>query len=170
MKFEVELTTPTGKSMHSVELARLEKGYAISLNGRPVAADVVQIAPYVFSVLLAGHSFELHIAPAENGILKLQYGPHEFSAEVDDPRAWKGRKHSTIEIEGQQQIVAPMPGKVVRLLVKAGDVVQAGQGLLVIEAMKMQNEIRSPKTGKVERMLAEEGQTVTAGKLLAVVG
>ena len=170
MKFQVELTTSAGKQLHAVELARSEKGYSVSLNGHPVSADVVQIAPYVLSVLLGGQSFELHITPGENGVLKLQYGPHEFSAQVDDPRAWKGRKHSAIEMEGQQQIVAPMPGKVVRLLVKAGDAVEAGQGLLVIEAMKMQNEIRSPKNGKVERMLAQEGQTVTAGKLLAIVG
>ena len=60
-----------------------------------------------------------------------------------------------------------MPGKVVRLLVKVGDHVEAGQGLLVVEAMKMQNEIRSPKTGTVERLLAQEGQPVNAGEILA---
>ena len=62
-----------------------------------------------------------------------------------------------------------MPGKVVRVLVKAGDAVKAGQGLLVIEAMKMQNEIRSPKSGTVEKLLAAEGQPVNAGETLAVV-
>jgi biotin carboxyl carrier protein len=60
-----------------------------------------------------------------------------------------------------------MPGKVVRLLVQPGDKVQAGQGLLVVEAMKMQNEIRSPKSGTVERVLAQEGQPVNAGQVLA---
>jgi biotin carboxyl carrier protein len=59
-----------------------------------------------------------------------------------------------------------MPGKVVRLLVKQGDAVQAGQGLMVVEAMKMQNEIRSPKSGKVEKLLATEGQAVNAGEVL----
>jgi len=62
-----------------------------------------------------------------------------------------------------------MPGKVVRLLVKAGDHVEAGQGLLVVEAMKMQNEIRSPKSGIVERVFAKEGQPVNAGEVLAIV-
>jgi biotin carboxyl carrier protein len=62
-----------------------------------------------------------------------------------------------------------MPGKVIRLLVKEGGPVQAGQGLIVIEAMKMQNEIRSPKSGKVERLLAKEGQTVNVGEILAWV-
>ena len=62
-----------------------------------------------------------------------------------------------------------MPGKVVRLLVKAGEHVETGQGLLVVEAMKMQNEIRSPKSGTVERVLAKEGQAVNAGEVLAWV-
>ena len=62
-----------------------------------------------------------------------------------------------------------MPGKVVRLLAKAGDAVEAGQGLLVVEAMKMQNEIRSPKRGTVERVLVTEGQAVNAGEVLCVV-
>ena len=82
-------------------------------------------------------------------------------------RAWRGRRHGAVEAEGRQQIVAPMPGKVVRLLVKTGDKVEAGQGLLVVEAMKMQNEVRSPKTGTVERLLAKEGQPVNAGEVLA---
>jgi biotin carboxyl carrier protein len=60
-----------------------------------------------------------------------------------------------------------MPGKVVRLLVQVGDKVEAGQGLLVVEAMKMQNEVRSPKTGTVERLMAREGQPVNAGEVLA---
>ncbi len=74
-----------------------------------------------------------------------------------------------MEVEGRQQIIAPMPGKVIHLLVKAGDAVQAGQGIAVIEAMKMQNEIRSPKSGKVERVTAKEGQNVSAGEVLAWV-
>ena len=62
-----------------------------------------------------------------------------------------------------------MPGKIVRVLVAAGDAVETGQGLLVVEAMKMQNEIHSPKTGKVERLFVKEGQAVNAGEVLAVI-
>jgi biotin carboxyl carrier protein len=62
-----------------------------------------------------------------------------------------------------------MPGKVVRLLIEEGDHVEAGQGLLVVEAMKMQNEIRSPKSGTIERVLAREGQPVNAGEVLCIV-
>ena len=92
----------------------------------------------------------------------------EFQVEIFDPRSWRRRRGAGIELEGRQQLVAPMPGKIVRVLVAAGEQVSAGQGLLVIEAMKMQNEIRSPKSGTVEK-LAREGQTVNAGEVLAIV-
>jgi biotin carboxyl carrier protein len=165
MKFEVRI----GKHTRVVEIEREDNRWRIALDGQPVDADAVEIAPNTFSVLLRGQSHEIRVTPLPNGTLTLQTGPEEFTAEVIDPRAWSGRRHPAVEAEGRQQIVAPMPGKVVRLLVKAGDTVEAGQGLLVMEAMKMQNEIRSPKSGVVERLLAAEGQTVNAGEILAWV-
>ncbi|HVH73172.1 MAG TPA: acetyl-CoA carboxylase biotin carboxyl carrier protein subunit, partial [Candidatus Dormibacteraeota bacterium] len=112
---------------------------------------------------------EVYVTPSP-GPLQLQTDGREFMAEVIDPRSWRGRRHGGAEAEGRQQIAAPMPGKVVRLLVKAGDPVEASQGLLVVEAMKMQNEIRSPKSGTIERVLVAEGQAVNAGEVLLIVG
>ena len=93
----------------------------------------------------------------------------EYQAEVTDPRSWRRARGAGVELEGRQQLIAPMPGKIVRVLTTVGQQVSAGEGLLVIEAMKMQNEIRAPKSGTVEK-LAREGQTVNAGEVLAVVG
>ena len=169
MKFEIQLTGPHGKRKHVVEFERQSGAFHVTLDGQPVNADPLQVTPNSVSVMLDGQSFEIHLTRAADGKMKLQCGPHEFSAEVIDPRAWRGRKHGAVEVEGRQEILAPMPGKVVRLLVAAGDTVEAGQGLLVVEAMKMQNEIRSPKSGKVERLLAKEGQNVNAGEALAWV-
>jgi biotin carboxyl carrier protein len=101
--------------------------------------------------------------------LRIVAGNREFSARVRDPRQWRRNRGTAAEAEGRQQVVAPMPGKIVRVLVKAGDKVVLKQGLLVVEAMKMQNEIRSPKSGTVERLLVNEGQTVNAGEILAIV-
>jgi len=165
VKYEVHIS---GK-MRDVKFARGASGWRVTLDGRPVTADVVEIAPNTLSILLDGQSHEIRVTPSPDGRLKLQTSTREFTAEVIDPRAWRDRRHSLTEAEGRQQIVAPMPGKVVRLLVKVGDKVEAGQGLLVVEAMKMQNEIRSPKGGAVERVLAKEGQTVNAGEILAIV-
>jgi biotin carboxyl carrier protein len=169
MKYQIQLEGLFGKKTHSVELERNINGWRVILDGQLVDADAVQISPYIFSILLNGQSHEIRITPESGGRLKLQTRTQEFSAEVLDPRSWSGRRHGHVEAEGRQQIVAPMPGKIVRLLVKAGDRVEAGQGLLVVEAMKMQNEIRSPKSGIVERVLAKEGQPVTAGEVLAWV-
>jgi len=169
MKFEVQLDGSSGKASRVVELERTAAGWRVTLDGQTVDADAIEISPYTLSILLNGESHEIRITPLPGGKLKLQSGVHEFIAEVIDPRFWSGRRHGQVEAEGRQPIVAPMPGKIVRLLVKAGDRVEAGQGLLVVEAIKMQNEIRSPKTGRVERVLAKEGQPVTAGDVLAWV-
>jgi biotin carboxyl carrier protein len=169
MKFEVQLESATGKATHVVDLEKVGSSFKVSLDGQPVDADVILAAPNAVSVILNGSAFEIHIAPSLDGTYKLQTGPHEFRADVRDPRSWHGKKHGGLEAEGRQHIVAPMPGKVIRLLVNVGDAVEAGQGLLVIEAMKMQNEIRSPKRGKVERLHAAEGQAVNAGDVLAWV-
>ncbi|HVM74905.1 MAG TPA: biotin/lipoyl-containing protein [Candidatus Saccharimonadales bacterium] len=170
MKFDVHLqSVALGARTRVVELERQGSGYSVKIDGVPVNADAMQIAPNTISVLLDGQAFEVHVTPSLDGTIKLQSGPHEFMAELRDPRAWQGRKHGASEVEGRQQILAPMPGKVIRLLVNVGDEVEAGQGLVVVEAMKMQNEIRSPKTGKVERLQVKEGQAVNAGEVLCVV-
>jgi len=169
MKFEVELTGASGKKKHIVAFERDGDAQRVLLDGQLIAADVVQVAPNTISILLAGQAYEIHVTPSWDGTLKIQSGPDEFTAEIKDPRAWRGRQQGALEAEGRQRILAPMPGKVIRLLVKAGDEVESGQGLIVVEAMKMQNEIRSPKKGKVERLLVQEGQTVDTGEILAWV-
>jgi biotin carboxyl carrier protein len=170
MRYEVQLASSNSeKKTCVIELERDVSGWRVTQDGRAVAVDAVEIAPNTISILLDGQSFEVSVTPSPDGKLKLQAGAHEFTAEVIDQRAWSGRRHGSVEAAGPQQILAPMPGKVVRILVKEGDHVEAGQGLLVVEAMKMQNEIRSPKGGTVERVLAKEGQPVNAGEVLCVV-
>lgn len=166
MKYEVRISGKT----HIVELERRADGWQASIEGESgITADVADVAPNMISVLVSGRSHEVYVTPSSGGQLQLHIGGLEFLAEVIDPRSWRGRRHGSAEAEGRQQIVAPMPGKVVRLLVKAGDAVEAGQGLFVVEAMKMQNEIRSPKSGTVERVVVAEGQAVNAGEVLCVV-
>ena len=138
-----------------------------TVDGREVDADATRISRGVYSILLDGKSLEVTVEETPGGLLVRANG-REYRVEIVDPRSWRRARGAGIELEGRQLLVAPMPGKVVRVLVKAGQKVEAGQGLLVIEAMKMQNEIRSPKSGTVEK-LAPEGQTVNAGEVLAIV-
>jgi biotin carboxyl carrier protein len=168
MKFEVQIRSAGGVNNRVVELARAEEGWVITLDGQRVDADVAEVAANTFSILLNGRAFEIRVMPRLDGSLQVQTSREEFLVELLDPRAWRGR-HSAAEAEGRQQVVAPMPGKIVRVLVQEGELVEAGQALLVVEAMKMQNEIRSPKNGKVEGLRVKEGQPVNAGEILTWV-
>ena len=91
-----------------------------------------------------------------------------LAAEVFDPRSLRGRKGGKAA-DGRHEIAAAMPGKVIRVLVAAGDAVEAGQGLVVVEAMKMQNEMKSPKAGRVVELHARPDAAVAAGEVLLVV-
>ena len=152
----------------TVEVTRDGGHLRVQADGRSFEADVIAVATATYSVLVGGKSYEVRIERAGNG-LHVRAGGWEFVAEIADPRTWRGRRGGALEAEGRREVLAPMPGKVVRLLVKQGERVEAGQGLLVVEAMKMQNEIRSPKSGSVQRLLVSEGQAVNAGEALAVV-
>ena len=166
MKYEIRING----AKRTVEFSPQAKDAALSkftVDGRAVEADAVRISPCAYSILVAGQSFELTVEESPEGLLVRTNG-REFRVDIVDPRAWRRRHGAGIELEGRQQLLAPMPGKVVRVLVAAGQKVEAGQGLLVIEAMKMQNEVRSPKSGTIEK-LAREGQTVNAGEILAIV-
>lgn len=138
------------------------------LDGRLVDADAVKVGEDTYSILLGGHAFEVSVHESQDG-LRVHAGGQEFSAVIVDPRAWQGRHGHAVEVEGKLQVLAPMPGKIVRLLVAQGETVQAGQGIVVVEAMKMQNEVRSAKSGRIEKLLVAEGKTVNAGEVVAVV-
>lgn len=164
MKLEIELEGKT----HSVELARKGERWRCAIDGKPLNAEGVEIWPGVYSILNEGESLEARV-DSTGSALRIAVGARQFTAAIRDPRQWRRHRGAALEAEGRQQVIAPMPGKIVRLLVKAGDAVEARQGLLVVEAMKMQNEIRSPKSGTVERLLVNEGQAVNAGETLAVI-
>jgi acetyl/propionyl-CoA carboxylase alpha subunit len=139
----------------------------LAVDGRIVEADAIRISGGTYSILLGGKSLDVTVEETPGGLL-LRSNGREFHVEIFDTRSWRGGHGAGIELEGRQQLIAPMPGKIVRVLVAAGQKVGTGDGLLVIEAMKMQNEIRSPKSGIVEKV-AQEGQTVNAGEILAIV-
>ena len=132
------------------------------------AADVAVAAAGVYSILLDGRSYDLHVERTPRNLIVTVAG-YRFEIEVRDPRRWSGTsaRHGASDVE---MVVAPMPGKVVRVLAAVGESVAPGQGLLVVEAMKMQNEMKSTRAGRLLSMTASEGATVTAGEVLATIG
>ena len=131
-------------------------------------ADVAVPAPGVYSILLDGRSYDAHVERTPRHLIVTVQG-HRFEIEVRDPRRWS-RNSADRHAEGVETIAAPMPGKVVRVLVAPGDAVEAGQGVMVVEAMKMQNEMKAARAGQVLTVAVKEGATVTAGEVLATIG
>ena len=167
MKLNVELA---GK-IRLVELTGGPGGLGCAIDGHAFAADVAEIAAGLYSIILERRAFEVRVEPqTESGNLVISVAGERYSASVRDPRDWRRKQGGTAETQGRQQVLAAMPGKVIRVLAKAGETIEAGQGIVVVEAMKMQNEVRAPKSGRVERILVAEGQSVNAGEVLAVVG
>ncbi len=120
--------------------------------------------PGSFSILIGGNAYRVSPgAPGESIVNGLP-----IPVELFDPRAMRSRKRSA-SAEGRLEIAALMPGKIVQILAAPGDSVEAGQSLLVVEAMKMQNEVKSPKTGRVVEVRAKPGSAVAAGAVLIVV-
>jgi biotin carboxyl carrier protein len=127
------------------------------------AADIRQVEPGVYSILVGGRSYEARIEGTNVSI-----GGRSFRVDILDPRRWS-RQRNHREAEGRQNIIASMPGKVVRVLVSLGEMVAAGQGLMVVEAMKMQNEMKASKAGRVVALAAVAGENVNAGEILAAI-
>lgn len=134
-----------------------------------IAAQCEEISAGVYSILVNGRSYEARVSSSADGNSGDSYvvllGARQYQVELLDPRQWR-RAGSHVALEGPQQIGAPMPGKIVKVLVTEGEQVERDQGLLVIEAMKMQNEVRAPRAGRVERIYVVEGRGVETGAAL----
>ncbi|HLK47454.1 MAG TPA: biotin/lipoyl-containing protein [Bryobacteraceae bacterium] len=131
-------------------------------------ADVTMPEPGLYSILLDGRSYDVQVERAPQHLIVVLRG-HRFEIEVEDPRRWS-RQSARGSGGAVETVAAPMPGKVVRVLVAPGDAVEPGQGVLVVEAMKMQNEMKAGRAGRVISVTVREGATVTAGEVLATIG
>ena len=174
MKLEIRLRAGTQTSDHRLELLppgdteTRQNAIRFVLDGTMAEALAEEISPGVYSILMNGRSYEAVVAkqPGDpKGIespFVVTVGLRHYWVETRDARRWK-RGSSQIETEGPQEILAPMPGKIVKILVQENQEVGRDQGLLVMEAMKMQNELRAPRGGRVERIYVEEGGGVETG-------
>ena len=141
------------------------------IDGRRYEAQVRALQPGVYLLLLDGQVYECRVdrQGGKQGAAEVTVGAQAYTVMLTDPKRLRGGQSAGASLDGTAQIVAPMPGKVVRVLVEAGAEVEAGRGLVVVEAMKMQNEMKSPKAGIVTSINVSTGATVNAGDILAVV-
>jgi len=186
MNLEIKIHSGSRTSEHKFEVSTpasvlpdgagaASSGAKIKFDGETLLADGEEITPGVYSILIDGRSYEAQVtrragdAEGDSSPYVVTVGLRHYLVEIRDPRRWR-RDGAGVREKGPQDIVAPMPGKIVKVLVSENQEVVRDQGLLVIEAMKMQNEIRAPRAGRVERIYAQEETGVEAGfRLLRLV-
>ena len=162
MKLEIEIA---GKA-RTVDSAPEEE--AVTVDGKTLPVEARLLRSGVLSLIVDGRAWRVVLEEDANEPAVLVAG-ERIPYSVSDPRSLKARRAHASGTDGPRSIKASMPGRVVRVLVQLGEVVQAHQGLVVIEAMKMQNELKSPKDGKVIELRVKPGDTVAAGNVLAAV-
>jgi len=155
--------------MHELEIA-FEDGRIVrfTLDGETHLVDAQPIRSGVYSILAGRRSLEVCVERSPDGSQAVLAAGARRAVKIIDPRSYGGAGAAALA-GGRQEVRAPMPGKIVRVMVEAGDMVQTGQGLLVVEAMKMQNEIKAAIDGEVVQLSTSAGDSVAAGQVLAVL-
>ncbi len=151
---------------HEVEFSDADGKVTASVDGREYELELAQPEPDVFALRNGNKMLEAYVSPDGKAV---SLGEHEFEVEIADPKRLRGSGSGGDAHDGAAEIKTAMPGKVVRILKAAGDAVEKGEGVIVVEAMKMQNEMKSPKDGNVAKINAAEGDTVAAGDVLVVI-
>lgn len=153
--------------IYRLELERTEDGWSCRVDGREIAVDAVLARRDVLSMRIGNRALEVK-RERLGSETHIWVGGQRFAAELRDPRSLRGRIRTSDE-QGPKKLTAPMPGKVVRILAMEGVAIEAGAGVIVVEAMKMQNEVKSPKNGTLQKVLVSVGAAVNAGDVLAIV-
>ncbi len=162
MKYEAEIDD----RQVNIELDERDNRVSATIDGRSYDVEVLRPEEGVYLFFAGERVYEARVWKSQTQ-MSVRIGDQVFDANIIDRKHRRpGADHSE---EGEQTLIAPMPGKVVKVLLCAGDEVAAGQGVVVVEAMKMQNEIKSPKAGRVIEIRVKEGDTVNAGQTLALV-
>ena len=166
MHYEIEAS---GRVRH-VTVTRLGGGFAVSVDGRLHQVDAARIDAHTLSLIVDNMwQRDTVITPESSGRLVVLAGAVPVTVRLNGRRGGGRRQGGGAAGSGPLRIVAPMPGKVVRVLVKAGDAIRARQPVVVVEAMKMENELRADRVGTVAEIHTREGMSVEAGALLVVI-
>lgn len=177
MNFEIQLREDSRTSDHQLSIETSSNGQGdpeplqFVVDGKALQADWAEVSPGTYSILIGGQSYQACVAPApdnrpgqpDSWIVTI--AEYDFRIQVSDSRTRRFAGQA-IAHQGPLDVVAPMPGKVVRVLVSRDEEVAQGQGLVVIEAMKMQNELRAARAGRVTEVHVREGIGIEAGAKL----
>jgi len=159
-----------GEQTYTVEIEETGKSvYRVSVDGNEFIVDGKKTGRTNYSLIVDNRSFEIEVDNTDDEYRVLVDGRSYRIDLVDERRMRVGGEQSGLQLQGRQRVSVPMPGKVIAVLVAEGDPVERGQGLVIVEAMKMENEVRSPITGEVKEIKIKPGDTVEGGAVLVVV-
>jgi biotin carboxyl carrier protein len=159
-----------GEQSYSVEIEEIGKSlYRVAIDGNDFLVDGKKTGRTNYSLIVDNRSFEIEVDNSEDEYRVLVDGRNYHVHLVDERRVRVGGSQSDIDLQGRQKVSVPMPGKVIAVLVSEGDNVERGQGLVIVEAMKMENEVRSPIAGEVKEIKVKPGDAVEGGAVLVIV-
>lgn len=161
MKLQAEI----GDEKHKIEIRREGEKVSARVDDREYEIEASEVEPDVYLLKHDNRVFQVYVAP--NGIVNL--GNQQFEINIIDPKRLRGAGAGGAGASGTAEIKTAMPGKVVRVLIEPGATVKAGESVIVVEAMKMQNEMKAPRDGTIAEIRFAEGATVNAGDILAVI-
>ena len=161
MKLQAELND----EKHEIEIRRDGEKVFAQVDDRNYELEASEVEPNVYLIKNENQIFQIYAAP--NGIVNV--GSHQLEIKIIDPKRMRGASTATANADGTAEIKTAMPGKLVRVLVETGAEIKHGEGVLIVEAMKMQNEMKSPKDGTVKEIRFAEGANVNAGDVLAII-
>lgn len=165
MKLKAEI----GGASYEVEIVRIGDQLSATVDGRKYDLECGEPLPGVYLFKNEGKVTEASVTDSSKELKMVAIGANEFEIKIADPKQLRGSAHGGDSGEGSSQIKSAMPGKVVRILVAVGDWVSHGDGVIVVEAMKMQNELKSHRDGTVKEIRSAEGENVNAGDVLVVI-
>jgi len=165
MKLKAEI----GGEQRDVEIVRDGDVLTAVVDGRRYSLEVSEPEPNVWLLKNDGAITELSVFESAKGISTVRSGANTFDVRVIDPKRLRGSETGAGAGEGSSEVKTAMPGKVVRILVAVGDTVIHGDGVIVVEAMKMQNELKAPRDGTIKEIRFSEGENVNAGDVLIML-
>jgi biotin carboxyl carrier protein len=167
----MKLQATISESQVDVEIRQQGSRLLATVSGLTYELELTRASEREFLMMSDGRVFDCRVdGRIESGAtVDVTIGAKRYAVTLMDPKRLRSASRSGAHGEGAARIVAPMPGKVVRVLVEAGQEVEAGHGIVVVEAMKMQNEMKAPKAGRIGLINVAVGATVNGGDLLAVV-
>ena len=167
MKYQAEI----GNKKHEIEIHRDGDQVHAQIDGEQFDVEVSEPEPNVFLIKRDGKIFETFVVPSDRPDQQktVSVNGQDVAVRLIDPKRLRGSRSESDHGDGLAEIRTAMPGKVVRVLLETGSEVEKGDGILIVEAMKMQNELKAPKAGVVKEIRFSEGDTVSAGDILAII-